>query len=250
MVDISTYSSVPTYDKLVESVKIYLNRYDEDTIAMVPFFINAAEKIILRSIRMPSTEKMVSFTLGEIGENDFETPLIPLEPSIPIDDGDDTPEDLIPAVPTRGPDWIPLPSDYIEMKYVWIDGCTLHRVTFDQWQDRKENGEDYDKSFSNVPVWSINAGRMYITCVDEKTTIFMTYYADIPEISGETQSNTLLDLLPDAFLYFAVSEGFRFLMEETKSDYWEGQATKRLAAVKQQVDNAEFSGGPLVISPI
>jgi len=247
MTDISTYSSVPTYDKLVEAVKVYINRYDQDTIDMIPFFINAAEKVILRSIRMPSTEKMVSYTLDEIGENDFEDPLIPLEPSIPIGRSG---SEVLPEVPTHGPDWVPLPSDYIEMKHVWVDGCTLQRVTFDQWQDRQSSGDKYGQVAMDRPVWAINAGRMYIACVPSDATIFMTYYADIPEISVETQSNALLDLLPDAFLFLSVAEGFRFVMEEAKSDYWEGQGFKRMASVQQQVDNAEFSGSPLVISPM
>lgn len=217
MSNISTYSSVPTYQKLVEAVQVFLNRYDQDTLDMIPFFINAAEKTILRNLRMPAMEKMVCFTLEE------------------------TSGDL---------GYVDIPMDYLEMKYVWVDGSTLQRVTFDQLVDHDNNNERYGYPCGSRAVWAMNATRMYIRGLPLCKEIYMTYYADIPEISKDTPSNVLLDLAPDAFLYFAVAEGFRFLMEEGKSDYWTNQANQRLMEIKQQVQDAEFSGSPLVISPL
>lgn len=217
MTEVSTYSSVPSYDKLVEAIKVFINRYDQDTLDMVPYFINAAEKTILRNLRMPSMEKMVGFTLSEL-----------------IEEGG----------------YVTIPSDYLEMKFVWKEGSTLQRVTFDQLIDHDNKNVRYGWNSCSRGVWAINTNRMYIRGVNPEERVYMTYYADIPEISSSTQTNVLLDLVPDAFLYFSVAEGFRFLMEEAKSDYWTKQATKRLMEVKQQVEEAEFSGSPLVISPL
>ena len=77
----------------------------------------------------------------------------------------------------------------------------------------------------------------------------MNYYADIEELGPNSQNNQLLDLLPDAFLFLAVAEGFRFLMEEQKASYWEAQGVARVEAVRRQIHDAEFSGSPLAISP-
>lgn len=211
--DISTYSSLPSYDKLVGAVEAYLNRTDSNTKKMIPFFINAAEKVILRTMRMPSMEKMVGFTIDEVGIGD------------------------------EG--WVPVPSDYLEMKHVWVEGQALQRITFDQILQKHElySGNDCVRGS-----WAINANRMYIRDVPRDSMIYLTYYADIPEISSETQNNVLLDLLPDAFLFMATAEGFRYLMEEQKADYWEGQGYSRMSAVQQQVDNAEFSGSTTVVS--
>lgn len=214
------YTTVPTYKKLVEVLQVFLNRYDEDTLNAIPFFINAAEKTILRNLRMPALEKMVSFVIQDMGDADH--------------------------------GFIQLPRDYLEMKFVWVEGkkaSTLQRVTFDQLIDQDNKFERYGYDDVGRPVWAINANRMYVRGIDYDETIYMTYYADVPEVSQEQDSNILLDLVPDAFLYFAVAEGFRFLMEEPKADYWETQATKRLEQVKKQVYEAEFSGSPLTISP-
>lgn len=218
---ISAYTAIPSYSNLVEAIKIYLNRFDQDTIDTIPFFINAAEKTILRDLRMPSMEKIVKFTIEESGD----------------------PED----------GFITLPSDYLEMRFVWVGGdksSTLQRVTFDQLINfdnvmNPRHYEDYGR-----PVWAINADRMYVRNVSYDTEMYMTYYADVPELSIDSENNVLLDLCPDAFLFYSVAEGFRFLMEEAKSDYWENQGTKRLNQIKLQVYNAEFSGSPLVISPM
>lgn len=218
MTDFSTYSRVPTYAKLVEAVQVYLNRYDQDTLNAIPFFINMAEKIILRQMRMPSMEKMVGFTLEEIGEPGC---------------------------------FVQLPFDYLEMRYVWVKGSTLQRVTFDQLVDHdlKQSRYGYGEDPDSRGVWAINANRMYIRGVPDTEQITMTYYADIPEISETTQSNILLDLVPDAFLYFAVAEGFKFLNEPQRAMLWQQDAQTRLIEVRTQIEEAEFSGSPLVITP-
>ena len=214
----AAYTTVPSYDRLVEVLQVYLNRYDGDTLDAMPFFINAAEKTILRNLRMPSMEKIVSFTVSELGN------------------------------PEEG--FVALPLDYLEMKFVWVDGVTLQRVTFDQLIDSDNKTSRYERTEFDRPIWAINGSRMYVRGVESTKPIKMTYYADVIEVSESTGSNVLLDLVPDAFLFLAVAEGFRFLMEEAKSDYWETQGMKRLNQIKLQVEEAEFSGSPLVIRPM
>ncbi|AUG88480.1 virion structural protein [Vibrio phage Vp_R1] len=99
-------------------------------------------------------------------------------------------------------------------------------------------------------IWAIVSDRMYIKGIPSEQEIFMTYYQDIPEIHKSQQTNPLLDLMPDVFLYLAVAEGWKFLMEFEKSQQWEISAAKRMAAVKNQVESAEFAGSPLVIKPL
>lgn len=217
----TAYIQAPTYTNLMEVIKVYLNRYDEDTLNIMPMFINGAEKTILRELRMPSMMKTVSFTVGTYG---------------------DTEEGFI-----------DLPRDYLEMCYVWTKNKgTLQRISFDElmrikYQDRKHAYEDVERE---VPAaWAINGMRMYIIPVEPDREIFMTYYADIPELSEKQDGNILLKLAPDAMMYLSVAEGFRFLMEEEKAEYWEQQGFKRLNQIMGQVERAEWSGSPLTISP-
>ncbi|WPH64815.1 hypothetical protein [Vibrio phage vB_VpaP_SJSY21] len=242
---VSDYVTKPSYDGLFDAVQIYLNRFDIDTVNAIPFFINAAEKVILRTIRMPSLEKIVSFTL----QND--------------------------GFPDEG--YLLLPYDYIEMKHVWSNGSTLQRVPFDQLLrgpvqntgplviPNPTTDQTYGSGSCNVNssgmspeehfgwasgIWSIVSDRMYIKGIGATQEVFMTYYQDIPEIHRSQQTNPLLDLMPDVFLYLAVAEGWKFLMEFEKSQQWEISAAKRMAAIKSQVDKAEFAGSPLVIKPL
>lgn len=223
---VSPADATTPYGKLTESIQVYLNRYDEDTLARVPLFINNAEKALLRVLRMPSMEKMVVFTLKDAGDND-----------LPVVEGLSQPND-----------WIRLPTDYIEVKFIWTSERTASRVTFDRIIEIK-NDPDYGKTPDKCEVfWAINAGRLFVVGVEQDTEVFMTYYADFPELSNTTTCNPLLQLLPDAMLYMAVAEGFRFIMEEERSDYWEKKAVQRAAEVQKQIDDAEFAGGSLKVS--
>lgn len=238
------YVKAPNYNALYEIVQIYLNRYDEATTDAIPFFINAAEKAILREVRMPSMEKIVKFEM--------------------------LPED------TEG--WKTLPIDYVEMRHVWTTDstgktATLQRVTFDQilrgpvsvmgntiapanpttdqtyMSCSGSQGGNWAGDSYTAGIWAITADRIYIKGVDVGQDLYMTYYKDIPELSSETQSNPLLELLPDAFLYQAVAEGWRFLMEYEKAQQWESSAAARVSQVTKQVEQADFAGSPLVITP-
>ncbi len=226
------YTQLPTYDSLVDMLKVYLNRRDQDTLEAMPFFVNAAEKTILRELRMPALERIVQFEMPEEG-------------------------------------WIFLPMDYLEMKHVWLeDGNpgTLQRITFDEflrdpsnesnstfWGGKASCGNgsgsfnDGNTQF-NSGVWAITGDRLYIKGPTIGQMVYMNYYQDVPEVSADTQSNQLLELVPDVFLYFAVAEGFRFLMEPEKADYWQTSGYSRLKQVQQQVYNEEFSGSPLTVS--
>jgi hypothetical protein len=235
-----TYTTLPTYESLVEMLKIYINRKDQDTLDAMPFFINAAEKTILRMLRIPATEKMVSFPVSSITEG-----------------------------------YVELPFDYVEMRFMWTDGedsnGTLQRVPFDQimrgapisalastaFNGGGGNSVPNNDSFVlegdgdyNTGYWAVNGNRLYICPAADIAEVKMTYYYDVPEISPTTQSNPLLTLLPDSFLYLAVAEGWKFLMEPEKAAMWEQFAMTRLQQVQMQADNAEFSGSPLTITPI
>ncbi len=233
---IHDFVSDPTYDGLVELLKIYMNRHDQDTLDAIPFFINCAEKVILRNLRMPKMQKMVKFTLKDQGN------------------------------PEEG--WINLPRDYLEMKYVWVTGSNAHaltRITFDQlilldsgkdlvsdsgWLDPMSDcntGCDFS-SASDSSYWAINGTRMYIRPNNPEQEIFMTYFADIPELSPYVNDgrNILLDLAPDALAYLAIAEGFRFLMEPEKGDMFEKYGEKRLNQIKLMQEEAEYSGSNTV----
>lgn len=229
VVEVAPYSQLPTYNSLIEMLKVYLNRRDQDTLDAMPFFINAAEKTILRDLRMPALERIVMFEMPEEG-------------------------------------WVFLPSDYLEMKHVWLeDGNTgtLQRVTLDEFLRDSDStqptiwnyntscsgstGNDGTTSF-NSGTWAITGDRLYIKGPDVGQMVYVNYYQDIPEISSQTQSNQLLELVPDVFLYFSVAEGFRFLMEPEKADYWQKSGFSRLQQIKQQVYNEEFSGSPLTVT--
>lgn len=218
MNNFSEYTTAPTYSKLIAAVKSYLSREDEETESVIPFFINAAEKTILRRLRMPSMEKIVRFKLSDVSEEGTG-------------------------------DFAILPLDYLEMKHVWTEAQTLRRCTFDQLLGFDMNYQ-CEEGLNTQAVWAINANRMYVRGVDRDQYVYMTYYADVPELHEANETNILLDLAPDAFLFLAVAEGMRWDNEPERAEYWEQQGAKRLEQILVQVDEAEYSGSTLVMGNI
>ena len=64
-------SQVPDYSSLLLAVQDYLNRDDTAVVNNIPLFVNTAEKLIKRDLRMPSTEKVVNFTKADLNDSNF-----------------------------------------------------------------------------------------------------------------------------------------------------------------------------------
>ncbi len=234
----STYVNSPTYDTLVTVIKTYLNRHDQDTIDAIPMFINFAEKNILRQLRAPVNSVTKKFNMFDSGSD--------------------------------GGDHIFAPRDYLEMENMWVEEPKFHQLERVSWGTmcRLKNGETLLRDKMNscsssslesntdglVPkYWALNGPRMYFypsptytTKIDENGKevldtaqwVYLTYYSDMPELSPEVNDgrSKLLDLLPDVLAYYALAEGFRFVMEPERADQYEKLAKRGLGLVNFQIE--------------
>jgi hypothetical protein len=245
---VSLFTEIPDYTTLQELVGEFLNRSDAGTLAMVPLFINMAEKTILRNLRIPAMEVMKKFTWGDYV-----------------------------ASPGLEEGYMYIPGDYLEMVDIWTPEGLINRVSFSELKKREGIGSAAVTSGSGNPtteetynpgcgsgssgnggleigmydvgIYARNANRWYFLPVPAaETEIYLTYYKDPSELSEELDTSDLLTLLPDAILYMSIAEGHRFLMEEEKATYYEQLGHERVKGVTDQVEEAEFSGGVLQIN--
>lgn len=227
---IETFIREPTYTSLKDVIQSYLNRDDYDTEIMIPFFINAAEKIVLRNLRIPAIEKLLKTSIDVAGDYDNSTGLY----------------------------YIMAKRDYLEMKHMWSNKGPMQRIPFEQMStwDLNFNPEYDGQTFIDHPewvtpeaVWSFVGGRIYLKGVAVDDALFLNYYIDVPELGTVNDTNVLLELLPDAFVFLAVAEGWRFLQEEEKANMWESRGMDRIFKVQKQSDDAEYSGSLHQIRP-
>jgi hypothetical protein len=203
------FSEIENYEKLISEVKSYLNRTDKETIDKIPLFINSAEKKIKRKLRMPSLESVVTLNTGIGGD----------------------------TASVEG--WFRLPFDYLEMKSLSYTGMVVDTplgiTSFNNLLQVNKNG---------IPDKFARAGdRIYIRPIpDADETFMMIYYKDLPETS-ETQTSVIYDIAHDVWLYLTLAEGFRFIYEPEKAQYWEDMGEARIEEIHTQVSDAEFSGG-------
>lgn len=236
---ISNFVKDPTYDGLVDLLTIYTNRFDSDTIDAVPFFINCAEKVILRNLRMPKMQKLAKFDMYNNGEEGG---------------------------------FVYVPKDFLEMETIWVEEPTprvLQRVSWANFLLIKAGMNPFEgksvcditsKDGQTTPTyWAINGTRLHVypeptfktEIVDGKEVlveaqeVFLNYYQDLPELSPENNDgrSILLDLAPDAFAYLALAEAYRFLMENEKGDQFEQFGMTRLAQIKEMTARAEHENG-------
>jgi hypothetical protein len=244
---VSLFTEIPDYTTLQELVGEFLNRSDAGTLAMVPLFINMAEKTILRNLRIPPMEVTKKFIWGDEVSS-----------------------------PGKEEGWMYIPGDYLEMIDMWTPQGLINRVSFSELKKREGTGSRVDTTNSNpttedtynpscgsgsggnggisismydVGVYARNGIVWYFLPIPSaETEIYLTYYKDPSELSEELDTSDLLTLLPDAVLYMSIAEGHRFLMEEEKATYYEQLGHERVQSVMDQTEEAEFSGGVLQIN--
>lgn len=207
------FTQIPDYQTLVDAIQSFVDRTDRKTTNAIPLAINNAEKWVMRYLRMPALEKMVEFTFDGVG----------------LDEG-----------------WTHIPSDLVEMKDIWF---------FDDYSNMKQINAgtmqqimSMDGKRSSDSVFARSAKRLYVRPKPAANTRFqMTYYRDLTEM-GTGRASYLYEIAHDVLLFSAVSEVYRFLAMKEDADYFEQQAKERISQIHGQVEQAEHSGGVMVMS--
>jgi len=64
---------------------------------------------------------------------------------------------------------------------------------------------------------------------DTAWTLNLEYYGFLDDLSGDSDTNDLLDNYPDVVEAVAVAIAFRYFYEEERAEYWEGKASDMIA---------------------
>ena len=132
-------------------------------------------------------------------------------------------------------DYIALPDDWLEFVYVKSDSLPLEFMP----ADRLRAASLQTGALEN---YSIEGGRLLLSPTPAAvTTIDISYFAKLPVLSG-TSTNFLLTRWPQIYLFKALANGFRFLMDSPHADSWDALYAAEVAKA-QTVDKAVLSSG-------
>ena len=114
-----------------------------------------------------------------------------------------------------------VPADFIETLQFKINSDTPSPLEYRPVEDMERRTAS---ETSGVPVAFSVVGtnfRLFPT-PDGEYTYTLEYYKKVPALTADNQTNWLLSKAPDVYLYAALCEGAKFLMDDARIGYWDG----------------------------
>jgi hypothetical protein len=197
-----------TYSDLKTSVANYLGR--SDLTSVIPDFISFAELRIGRELR---TRQMLELT------------------TIATTGGDST---------------VSLPSDFLEIKDLNIQGNPRTPLTYlsPSAFSRDARADESGKPFYYT---ILEAEISLAPKPDTVYNIEILYYAKPTVLSTNNASNVFLVNYPDALLYASLLEAEPYLINDARSQTWSTLYDRAIQNISNADQNSEYSGVPLQI---
>lgn len=135
-------------------------------------------------------------------------------------------------------DYVTLPTDWLEFKYIKFDKDPLEFIPADRLRARNEETGD-------LAFYSIEGSRLLLNPTPTAVvTLDIAYYAKLAALTV-TPTNTLLTKHPQIYLCKALAWAFKFLMNDERSQYWDGLYQEAVARAVASDKAGLISGSPL-----
>ena len=201
--------ALANFSDLQTSVANYLGR--SDLTSQIPDFISLAELRLSRDIR---TRRMLKTSTATMTVGD----------------------------PTVG-----LPSDFLAIRAVYIQGLTRTVVTYLSPSVFSSNSR---ADQAGLPVfYTLRANELeFAPYPDSAYVVQMLYYFKPTALSVSNTSNEFLANYPDALLYASLLEAEPYLMNDARTTTWSSLYNQAVARINTSDEESEFSGVPLVMT--
>ena len=201
--------AIATYSDLKTSVANYLAR--SDLTSQIPDFIQFAEIRLRRELRI---RQMLSSTT---------------------------------LTTTGGTETVNLPSDFLELKNIYVDGDPTWTLTYLTPSTLIRNGRTYEAGKPSY--YTILASQVKFGPTPDTTySVPLLYYAAPTFLSDSNTSNTWLVNCPDLLLYASLAEAEPYLMNDARLATWQAMYDRGLLGLRESDDRGEFSASPLTMS--
>lgn len=198
--------SITNYSNLKTQVANYLAR--QDLTSQIPTFISFAEIRLARELRIRQMLKTATATM------------------------------------TGGDSTVGLPSDFLQMRDIFVDGTPRISVSYLSPSNFTRDARTTD---SGKPVFYTIRGNEFefAPVPDTNYTLQMLYYAKPDALSDSNTSNAFLANCPDALLYGSLIEAEPYLMNDARVELWTNLYRAAVTQLSDSDDDAEYSGVPL-----
>lgn len=216
-------TQIRTYGDLKNAVALWMNRDDPEFLDQIGNFINFAEKEVYRNVRMPQFEREIY---------------------LPIREG-----------------MAYIPADCLEIKYIMKAGTgQTYRVTSIEELDWRRRGVGQHSAFDKDDItFARTTGRLYFyppitahvpatsSAPLDGTEVLISYYRDTAEMVSDNESNEVLTLAPELFLYLSLKHACVFVQDDAGAQKWSAMSSQVIEELAMQNRKMEYSGSPLAI---
>ena len=206
--------AISNYTQLVSTIAEYLAR--DDLTARIPDFPTLTEAKLNRVLFVPQME-VRSSTVVDIGSNE--------------------------------PEFITLPSDFQTMRRVRLSSVTgkprLQFMTGTQTDDLRYSRDN----IPGQPVYFAITGTELelLPTPNEAYTLEMTYRAMIPALTSSNQTNWLLTMAPDLYLYGTLLEASPYIMNDERLGVWASAVSTVIDQLNIHGERQSFNSGPSTV---
>jgi hypothetical protein len=206
----TSVSKIENFSELKTAIADWLDRSDQD--AVIPVFIQLTEKDMQQKLRH---HKMVIKSYSNVDANDG-----------------------VIALPS---DWLEarnLEVGDIQITYQSPDVLDMFRNTDDGTSTTPRYYSFYD---SNIEIWPVPS---------EDYTIEMDYYQTLPPLADSSNNtNWLLDISPNAYLYGSLVHSAPYLRDDTRVALWAKMYNEALLLLQGGSERAMTSGSRISRMP-
>jgi len=149
--------------------------------------------------------------------------------------------------------YVAIPTDFLEMMNIEITSISPPKRLIYITSDRSDDYREKNSNKTGTPDYYTIEGisiQLFPT-PDTSLTIQLSYYQDIPPISGlaDSGNNWLLLAHPDVYLYGTLMQASPYLMDQEKTQMRDGLLARSMQELQMSDEKSRYAGGTLNMRP-
>ena len=149
--------------------------------------------------------------------------------------------------------YVSLPTDFLEMLNIELTSTTPPKRLVYITSDRSDDYREKRNNEVGIPdYWTIEgASIQLLPTPSESVTLQLSYYQDIPALSGLAASgnNHLLLSNPDIYLYATLMQASPYIMDPQSAGQWGGLLDRAMQELQMSDEKSRYAGGTLNMRP-
>ena len=149
--------------------------------------------------------------------------------------------------------YISIPTDFLEMLNIELTSTSPPKRLVYITSDRSDDYREKQNNTAGTPGYYTIEGNsiQLLPTPSASVTVQLNYYQDIPALSGlaDSDNNWLLLAHPDVYLYGTLMQASPYLMDQEKTQMWDGLLARSLQEVQMSDEKSRYAGGTLNMRP-